>query len=47
MGEVRDPRVITDFSRGTYITILALHPRIYLAAVGVAQELVKFSHMIM
>lgn len=30
VGEVRDPRVITGFSRGTYITILALRPRISL-----------------
>jgi len=47
VGEVRDPRVITGLSRGTYITILALRPRTSRCLLGVAQELIEFSCAIM
>lgn len=48
VGEVRDPRVISGFSRGTYINPSYPFTYIHLAvAPGVAQELLEFSRAIM
>lgn len=45
VGEVRDPRVITGLSRGTYINPSS--PSTYISLPGIAQELVEVSSVTM